>query len=47
MSKKEKIYTDTTQDIVRRFYEADGILIEQKAVPIVIKIETNISEYDK
>lgn len=47
MSKKEKLYTDTTQDIVRRFYEAVDTLIEQKAVPIVIKIETNISEYDK
>lgn len=32
MAKKEKIYTDTTQDIVRRFYEAVDTLIEQKVI---------------
>lgn len=32
MAKKEKIYTDTTQDIIIRFFEAVEVLIEQKVI---------------
>lgn len=32
MAKKEKIYTDTTLDIARRFFEAVDTLIEQKVI---------------
>ena len=32
MAKKEKIYDDTTIDIMKRFYEAVDTLIEQKAI---------------